>query len=537
MGSHTIKKYIKTTAITASLLLGASLANEASAIAYVSNTTNGLWRIGSSWVPTGVPSFANGDTATILNGHKITSGTDKEGAHTVTVNPGGQLLVARKWMVNDLINNGSFQATGSAPEVYFIGNPGDPASFSGANPASFNKAFICGPGTNPPSLVGTGYFTLQNNMDIVNVYRVAADSFIEMGPGSSVTGISNPILGNYQYDAGAGIIYNTGGVFVPTREWLGTNEVSDDNRLPRNLLVKTGTSVNLDNTATNFRIANNMTIEMGARIDAPKNGNFVTIGGVISNSGIIGKRFDAGLASGVLIDFDIAGARMQFRAPSGLGPMTELKVERTANAGPGNDGTLTFEHYVVSSPQVPSGAALVGMSDLLLPTNGSIVFSNFPAILRGDTGSGFYRAIPTTMTSHVPPDVVFDSTGALTDVDKLGTFYINDGRVPLYVDLVSFEAIPSISGGPVSLIWETASEIDNVGFNVYRAVSDGNGGHLKGDKLNDLIIPAEGSAFQGAVYSFTDNTPLRYGQSRSYFIEDVDLDGTSALHGPAEASF
>jgi hypothetical protein len=79
----------------------------------------------------------------------------------------------------------------------------------------------------------------------------------------------------------------------------------------------------------------------------------------------------------------------------------------------------------------------------------------------------------------------------------------------------------------VTLAWETATEVDNAGFNLYRAW--GMGGSFS--KINDALIPAEGDAVAGARYSFTDRPG--YGIFR-YILEDVDYYGVNTLHGPSD---
>jgi hypothetical protein len=101
----------------------------------------------------------------------------------------------------------------------------------------------------------------------------------------------------------------------------------------------------------------------------------------------------------------------------------------------------------------------------------------------------------------------------------------------LRVDLLSFTASSTGPGAPVLIEWETASEVDNAGFNIYRS----NNG-VPGERLNPFPIPAQGGEEIGSVYSFLDTTPLAAGEVRSYFLEDVELNGNATLHGPVTTS-
>jgi hypothetical protein len=100
---------------------------------------------------------------------------------------------------------------------------------------------------------------------------------------------------------------------------------------------------------------------------------------------------------------------------------------------------------------------------------------------------------------------------------------------PTLITLSSFTA--TSSGRKVILEWSTASEIDNAGFNLYRAESE-NGEYMK---INDNLIPAEGSATQGATYQFIDDN-VKNRTTYYYKLEDIDTHGTSTMHGPVSAT-
>jgi hypothetical protein len=93
---------------------------------------------------------------------------------------------------------------------------------------------------------------------------------------------------------------------------------------------------------------------------------------------------------------------------------------------------------------------------------------------------------------------------------------------PTLVDLASFTAAAGEDG--VQVAWSTASEIDNAGFNVWRAES-ADGAYVK---LNSALIPAQGGPTQGASYSFLDAATF----GGYYKLEDVDTGGVSTFHGP-----
>jgi hypothetical protein len=83
----------------------------------------------------------------------------------------------------------------------------------------------------------------------------------------------------------------------------------------------------------------------------------------------------------------------------------------------------------------------------------------------------------------------------------------------------------------VLLAWATESEIDNAGFNLYRAEAE-NGSYIK---INTALIPAKGSTTQGGAYEFVD-TGVRNGKTYYYKLEDIDLSGKNTLHGLVNAT-
>ena len=80
--------------------------------------------------------------------------------------------------------------------------------------------------------------------------------------------------------------------------------------------------------------------------------------------------------------------------------------------------------------------------------------------------------------------------------------------------------------------WETVSEINNAGFNVYR--SDSPAGQKT--RLNFGLIPskAPGSPL-GFPYSYMDST-ARAGRTYYYWLEDLSLGGWYTMHGPVAAA-
>jgi len=95
---------------------------------------------------------------------------------------------------------------------------------------------------------------------------------------------------------------------------------------------------------------------------------------------------------------------------------------------------------------------------------------------------------------------------------------------PTAVDVASFGAEAGV--GAVTLEWETATEVDNAGFNLYRAEA------VEGpyERVNGVLIAARGDAVEGWEYTFVDkglSSGVYY-----YKLEDVSTGGEVTVHGP-----
>lgn len=124
-----------------------------------------------------------------------------------------------------------------------------------------------------------------------------------------------------------------------------------------------------------------------------------------------------------------------------------------------------------------------------------------------------------------------NQAGRFTYSDGLG----NQGELcvvtcsPLAVTLASFAATPQTDH--VQVTWETVSEVNNAGFNLYRSLD---GDWASAALLGFVPSQAPGST-QGAVYAWQD-FDVAAGQTVWYWLEDVDFGGTATRHGPVSAT-
>jgi protocatechuate 3,4-dioxygenase beta subunit len=100
---------------------------------------------------------------------------------------------------------------------------------------------------------------------------------------------------------------------------------------------------------------------------------------------------------------------------------------------------------------------------------------------------------------------------------------------PLAVLLAGFDAASQADHVLVS--WETVSEANNAGFNLYRSLSADGEYTLLG-----FTPSASPGSTQGAAYSYQD-FDVTPGQTLWYQMEDIDLSGAATMHGPVSVVY
>ena len=140
------------------------------------------------------------------------------------------------------------------------------------------------------------------------------------------------------------------------------------------------------------------------------------------------------------------------------------------------------------------------------------------------TTDGAWHLVSGTITA--PPGTgsgfldVFEGCNVLCNLNvNFDDLNIND---PVFaVTLSSFRAVRSHRG--VVLRWRTGTEVDTLGFNVFRQQG------AKRVHLNRRLLPALG-AVAGSSYSFLDRRAPR--RAVRYWLQDVSTRGVRTWHGP-----
>jgi hypothetical protein len=142
------------------------------------------------------------------------------------------------------------------------------------------------------------------------------------------------------------------------------------------------------------------------------------------------------------------------------------------------------------------------------------------------------RITHLTEASRTADDPTNNSALTLEFADEV----TSSSTMPLIVRLALFEA--TAQADAIQINWQTVSELDNLGFNLYRAEVTGTSEVpvTWTTQLNSQLIPgqAPGSG-QGAAYEWLDEQ-LEAGSSYVYWLEDVDVNGNTSLHAPVSAT-
>jgi hypothetical protein len=110
-------------------------------------------------------------------------------------------------------------------------------------------------------------------------------------------------------------------------------------------------------------------------------------------------------------------------------------------------------------------------------------------------------------------------------VDSYGDGAYNYWGVKVPVELTSLTADVKPYEG-VQVDWETGMEYGVAGFNVLRSFRE-DGDYVK---VNEELIPSS----PNGLYNFIDKE-VAAGRIHYYKVENVDIDGTTSLHGPVKA--
>jgi uncharacterized repeat protein (TIGR01451 family) len=202
-----------------------------------------------------------------------------------------------------------------------------------------------------------------------------------------------------------------------------------------------------------------------------------------------------------------------------------------------NNGPAVAQNLTVTDP-LPTQVTFVSVS--IPPSQGTCsqaagtVTCNIPTLSVGGLAIITIDTTASTFSSNTLATntaTVSATTGDPNLTNNTSTV-ISTIQSPTAVDLESFQA-QMRPGGGVVLQWRTREETRNLGFHVYREDASGR------LRLDPSLIAGSALFFRGGfpqhrarTYEWIDP---QGGPDASYWLEDVDLNGTSTMHGPVYA--
>lgn len=167
----------------------------------------------------------------------------------------------------------------------------------------------------------------------------------------------------------------------------------------------------------------------------------------------------------------------------------------------------------------------------------NIIFGN----IQGSNVYDLYNNTLETVYAQNNDWGVYDSTSIedhifhFVDDSTLGLVIFTPFSGPIPVELASFTA--NVSGNSVLLNWTTASEVNNMGFEIERKVisPQSSVGNFEYEKIG--FINGNGTRTEVQNYSFTDNLTLNHNLTLYYRLKQIDLDGSFTYSNEIEVEF
>ena len=288
--------------------------------------------------------------------------------------------------------------------------------------------------------------------------------------------------------------------------------------------VETFDNLTINKTIGNVVLANNINVNgtltcTSGNLDL--DGNSCALG----SAGQVSETSGNGIINGTLQITQL------LNAPNSSNP-GNLGAEITSNA---NLGQTTITRG--SAVQTGNGNNSIKRYYDITPTtntglNATLVFHYFTSELNGLTEStlSLFKSTDggTNWTNEGGTVNTTAHTVTLSGINSFSRWTLGSTSSPLPVELTSFTA--SVKGNTVTLNWQTATEVNNYGFEVQR--SENRNGSSDWKKIG--FVEGNGNSNSPNEYSFTDKPTL--GGKFQYRLKQIDNDGSFEYSDIAEVS-
>lgn len=430
-----------------------------------------------------------------------------------------------------------------------------------------NLSFESTSGAWTPTLAGAGTLTVNGDFTLGSSVTFNANSSRFTGPITVKGNWTNN--GTFNSDSGTGTVTLSGSV----AQTIGGSSTTAFNSLTVNNTEAT-TGAGLGN---NITVNGTLTIGAGARLTASSYtitvaGNWTNTGTFTAGTGTVtfngsGTSTLSGSSTTTFYDLEISsdttldvGTNTLFDATNSVRNYGRLK--QTQTVGVDNVAFLNLSSGKYYGVEVdPAGSTGMGSTTVTIygeqtcPTPPSLgvttikrCFDIAPATATAATVKFWYDATNELNSNTQGSEKAYyqegglwhEATGTYTrasssfnsvqvsDVSVFSRFALtsNTPSASNLITLARFAAAPVVGGG-IAVGWETASELGTAGFHLWRSERP-DGGYAR---ITPALLPARGGPTQSAAYTFTDRAALP-GRTCYYRLEEVDIYGLSAFHGP-----
>ncbi|MCF7793862.1 MAG: T9SS type A sorting domain-containing protein [Candidatus Cloacimonetes bacterium] len=210
--------------------------------------------------------------------------------------------------------------------------------------------------------------------------------------------------------------------------------------------------------------------------------------------------------------------------PGSIPPTLPINISQTDPASlgvPYPDNALDIAFTIETDGSIATPLTIRIEWDYPVPTPPT---SGAPTLLVNH-GGGWYHHLVDAWNFDSPSYWIEFST------DQLSDWVIGDGDDnPLPVTLsaftgLCFEGIPHLN-------WTTQSETENLGWNIYRSLSQNGWQENNISQINPEMIPGQGTTAQLTNYTYQDIYDIVEDETYFYWLQSISISGDVEIYGP-----
>jgi uncharacterized repeat protein (TIGR01451 family) len=216
------------------------------------------------------------------------------------------------------------------------------------------------------------------------------------------------------------------------------------------------------------------------------------------------------------VQLSVAKRAVTSRTPVAAGTLITYTI-RVTNTG------RSLASGVIISDSVPTGTTLVAAPGAQM--SGRV--ANW-TVGNLSPGANMSVTLVVRVLDNAPSAIV--NTAAVSGANlPAATLPSNEVQLPLAPTVIQLERfVATLAEQGVRVDWRTSLERDTLGFNVWRSNTGSREGAVK---VNAALIAGAGA--QGGSYSVVDADGVT---GASYWVEEIELNGTSVFYGPARVA-